>query len=70
MAQNKVQLKIILDSLSKLLGESDAWIILSVVPNPKSPRIVPGSAFGELVFPIIILTTLTASLPSKSDKRN
>ena len=49
----------------KLSDESEAWIILSVKPRPKSPLIVPGFATNDFVAPIIIRTVLTALLPSR-----
>ena len=51
------------DSFMKLSTESEACIRLSVIPSPKSPRMVPGSASKAFVEPIIVLTTLTALLP-------
>ena len=55
----------ILDSFMKLSAESEACIILSVKPSPKSPLIVPGSASLDLVFPTINLTVAIALFPSK-----
>ena len=42
----------------KLSTESEACMRLSVIPRPKSPRIVPGIASKDFVDPIIVLTTL------------
>ena len=47
----------------KLSTESEACMRLSVIPRPKSPRIVPGIASKAFVEPIIVLTTLIALLP-------
>jgi len=49
----------------KLSDESDACIILSVRPRPKSPRIVPGAASNDFVDPIIVRTVLIALFPSR-----
>src|ERR671924_719464 len=59
------QPKMTRDSFMKLSGESEAWIMLSVKPRPKSPLIVPGAASNDFVVPIMSLTVLTALLPSR-----
>lgn len=55
----------ILDSFMKLSVESDACIMLSVNPIPKSPLIVPGRASVDFVLPTINLTVEIALFPSK-----
>ena len=52
------------DSFMKLSTESEACIILSVNPMPKSPRIVPASASEDFVLPIISLVVVSALIPS------
>jgi len=39
-------------------------MILSEIPNPKSPRIVPGAASNDLVEPIMSLVVAIALFPS------
>lgn len=49
----------------KLSAESEACMMLSVKPSPKSPLIDPGNASLDLVFPTINLTVEIALFPSK-----
>jgi hypothetical protein len=49
----------------KLSDESDACIMLSVNPRPKSPRMVPGAASNDFVDPIIVLTVFIALFPPR-----
>ena len=51
-------------SLSKLSVESDACMMFSVKPRPKSPLIEPGSASNDFVAPTICLVVVTALFPS------
>ena len=60
LIRNVNHLNTTLTSLSKLSVESDACIMFSVKPKPKSPRIEPGSASNDFVAPTICLVVATA----------